>query len=479
MLVVLALAALPRALTMLGFRWAMWFSDSYDYLDVALHPRPDVVRPFGYPFLLMLFRPFHNVGVVTAMQHIMGLATGLLIYALLRRPHLFRGGRALPGWVAALVTVPVLFDANEIQVEHLVLSDAFFTLLIVASVTLVLWRPRPTVRAAVVAGLLLSVASVTRSVGLPLFAVLIVFLVLRRAGWRVLGAVTLAVLIPFAGYATWYRSAHGSFQVTGTDGVFLYARSMTFADCHKFDRGLPVDEQVLCTEVPPGERPVSHFYVWEVGPLFREAGPTFSPYKNDLARDFAKRAILAQPGDYARVVAVDFARTFRWDRPVYPDPKTYAQYVFPKDDLDYRVGRSWLVAQYDPAPKATRVVEPYAGVMRGYQKAIRLPGTLLGVILLVGLVGIIARWRAWGGVALLPWSLALALLVVPPATVLFDYRYVLPAVPFACLAGAIAVRDMLLWAAGRRASRSPGTTVRDMSGDSGADREPVPAGQNG
>ena len=63
---------------------------------------------------------------------------------------------------------------------------------------------------------------------------------------------------------------------------------------------------------------------------------------------------------------------------------------------------------------------------------------MYGLILLAGLGGLVLAWRRLGGEALLPWTISLALIVIPAATAEFDYRYVLPAVPFACLAAVIA-----------------------------------------
>ena len=46
-------------------------------------------------------------------------------------------------------------------------------------------------------------------------------------------------------------------------------------------------------------------------------------------------------------------------------------------------------------------------------------------------------WRRLGGEIPLPWALAIAMIMIPAATAEFDYRYVLPAVPLACLATAM------------------------------------------
>jgi hypothetical protein len=86
----------------------------------------------------------------------------------------------------------------------------------------------------------------------------------------------------------------------------------------------------------------------------------------------------------------------------------------------------------------TQVVSPFANIIRGYQRYVWLPGTGYGLILLAGLGGLVLAWRRFGGEALLPWTISLALIVIPAATAEFDYRYVLVAVPFACLAAAMA-----------------------------------------
>ena len=58
--------------------------------------------------------------------------------------------------------------------------------------------------------------------------------------------------------------------------------------------------------------------------------------------------------------------------------------------------------------------------------------------MLIGAAGVLARWRRWGGVGLLPWLVGALLIVLPPMTAGFSYRYVLAAAPAACLAAGLA-----------------------------------------
>src|SRR5271170_7792778 len=86
----------------------------------------------------------------------------------------------------------------------------------------------------------------------------------------------------------------------------------------------------------------------------------------------------------------------------------------------------------------TAAVQPWAHMLQIYQRYIYLRGTLLGIIVLIGVAGVLARWRRWGGIGLLPWLVGALLIVLPPMTAGFSYRYVLAAVPTACLAAGLA-----------------------------------------
>jgi hypothetical protein len=437
-----ALALVPavvlRVIAMLGFRWALWFNDSYQYVETALGGiRPDPTRPSGYSIYLRVLQPLHNYGVVTGLQHAMGVGIGIMIYALLR--HRFN----VPAWLATLAAAPALYDAYQLQLEHLLMADTPFAFLVTAAVTIVMWRPRPATWQMIVAGLLLGLAAVTRSIGLPLLAVIIVYLLIRRVGLRIAAAGVIACAVPVGGYVLWFHAWYHEYALTQSTGIFLYSRVMAFADCTRFTP--PPDEMALCTTTPPAHRMVSQEYIWsQDAPLRRFPPPEFSPLTNKLAKDFSTRAIEAQPLSWARVALADTWRSFGWKRTVFPDPVTYDEYQFASASRGPAHHQSTGRGFGSPFPKryvhgngTTNVVEPYAGIMRAYQKYFFLPGTVLGVLLAIGLGGMAIAWRRFGGEVLLPWSIALALIVIPAATVEFDYRYSLPAVPFASLAAAI------------------------------------------
>ncbi len=436
---VLVPAIALRAIAMLGFRWALWFNDSYQYVQDAVGSfRPDQTRPSGYSIYLRALEPFHNYAVVTISQHVMGVGIGVMMYALLR--HRFN----IRPWIATLAAVPALYDAYQIQLEHLLMADTLFAFLVMAAITIVMWRRKPALAHVAVAGLLVGLGAITRSIGLPLLAILAVYLLIQRVGLRVITAGVIACAMPVGGYIVWFHEWYHDYAMTQSTGIFLYARVMAFADCHRF--GLPPDEKALCTTTSPQHRLLPQMYIWGLdAPLRRFQPPEFSPLTNKLAKDFATQAIKAQPLDYARVVWDDTWRAFAWKRKVFPDPITYGEYVFAsasggparKPGTGHGFGRHFVLPAYANGSGFTHVVEPYAGVMRFYQKYVFVPGMIFGLLLATGLCGMALAWRRLGGEIPLPWALAIAMIMIPAATAEFDYRYVLPAVPLACLATAM------------------------------------------
>jgi hypothetical protein len=298
----------------------------------------------------------------------MGVAVGVMVYALAR--HRF----GAPRWIAALATLPVLFDGFQIQLEHLILSDVPFEFLIALAVTLLLWDRKPSWQRCTLIGFILGIAETVRSVALPLLPVFALYIILVRIGWRALVGGLVACLAPVLLYCTWFYSVYGQFAMTESTGVFLYSRTMAFAECSKMH--VPANELSLCITTPPDKRPMSQQYVWAAySPLNRFPPSKFSPLPNQLAEDFAKRAILAQPLGYAQIVAYDTIRVFEWRRYVFPNAATYNEYLFGYKSLGIP---SWArghvgsydsdVAYYIRGNPLTDVVEPFAGVMRVWQR---------------------------------------------------------------------------------------------------------------
>ncbi|WP_459802304.1 hypothetical protein [Herbidospora sp. RD11066] len=424
----------------------MWFwADSFSYLSSALDMRPLESRPSGYSVFLA---PFHSVVALITVQHLLGLGIAICVYVILRKRTF------LPPWAAGLATAPILLDAYQIQLEHLVMADLLFTFLVMAGTTLILLNPRSWFL--VGAGfLLLALSAMTRTVGLPLIAVAAVWLLIARAGWqRVLAGVAVAG-VAVGGYAFWFNATYGSYGM-GSSSVWLWSRTMTFADCGRMDP--PEHLKVLCPDIGP--RLAAPAYIWDPASPIMKTGKQ----RDELASEFTMLALRSQPLDFLMTGFGDAMWAFRWDRVVYPSPGTQSAYRFPDfvkplSDKLASAGRSApeLMKEYQGSRADTEVVEPFASWTRAYQEQVYLRGPLLAAILVFTFLVMIIRFRV---ATLLPLGFALTLLLVPPLVAAFDHRYVVPVVPLACLAAACAVG----W-------RSPTTNVqRDEDR-----KEPVPA----
>ncbi len=319
--VAVALSLVPRLLAMLAFRPALFTPDSFAYMAEGAHPNLSRWHPSGYPLFLWLLSPLHSLLLVTALQHLIGVAIAVGVYALLRR-------WGLPAWGATLAACPTLIDSRQVALESSILPDTGYALLLTAAVAVVLIRRtpgpvRPVPVQCAVAGALLFGAAILRGNGAPELLALLAVLAVWRAGLRALAAATIAFTLPLLAYMGLFAAKYGNYALTNSDGMFLWSRTMSFADCSVIRP--PAGLRMLCpNRQPDPPRPAGPWsvpamlgsptpaaYLWARGAWWRkDAHPGFNAANNALALRFALDAIRAQPAGYARTVASGVMLTF-------------------------------------------------------------------------------------------------------------------------------------------------------------------------
>jgi hypothetical protein len=459
-IVALAAGVLPRTLAMAGFRPALLFRlDSYDYLTAGVHLSPNLINVSGYSVFLWLLRPLHSLVFVVAVQHVMGLGVAVMIYALLRR-------YGLPAWGATLAAAPVLFDPGQLVTEQLVMADMLAMTLLITGLTVLLLPKTASLPVIIAAGVIIGLSAIVRPTTLPMIALVPGFLIVREAGWRRLqgwlrgGTALAAGLIPVLGYMAWFAAVHGPFNLSESGGLFLWSRTASFGNCAVIKP--PAYLRPLCPTVQPGilgeptpslrPQPVSYLWNHEAwqwqhpAPGLVPGTSAFTPANDRRALRFAVRAIEAQPLAYVGVVAGNTLQSFAFHHDLlFPDYQPSITGL-PASDRAYAIG---AVRAYTGSAQGlsddlgsglgTRLAQPYAAIMHYYQRFIFLPGPVLAIILLAGLAGWLLRRRRTAESAFL-WVSAVALIVVPTAVNEYAYRYILPAVPLACVAAALALR---------------------------------------
>jgi hypothetical protein len=450
--------AVPRVMATVGFQPAILFRmDSYDYLWGAVHVSPDLVNPSGYSVFLWLLRPLHSLLVVAALQHLMGLGIAAMVYAVLRHYQ-------LPAWGATLGAAPMLFNPSLMLLETLVMADLLAMVVMVAALTVLLLRQAPSLGRSVVAGLLMGISAIIRPTTVPLVIAIPVFLLLRRVGWRQAGSALVAGAMPVVGYMSWFAVVHGSFNMSESNGLFLWSRTMSFANCAVIKP--PVDLRRLCptaqrgrlAQPVPAKRPPPRNYLWNrmSWPWQDAATPgtvpdkvAFTPANNDRALRFALSAITAQPLAYASTIGREALQPFtRNDSTLHFPGSRQPPHALDGGLREYALAS---VSAYTGTTKglapdisggyqfATRLRQPFAYLLNNYQRLVFLPGPGLGLIALAGLWGILIPCRRRAA-AILLWLSAATIIVLPIAEHEYTYRYAIPAVPLLCIAAALAAR---------------------------------------
>jgi hypothetical protein len=441
------IATVPLAIVVLvvfgiALRLALWLAyspavvnlaDSGSYVGLAAGDLfGDATRTVGYPLFL---RPVHAVSdqieFTIALQHLMGIATALVLYGVVRR-------LGAPVWAGAVGAAAILLSLDQIFLEHALMNEPLFTLLFVVALyaaVRALDDPRPIVgpldsRHAWIAAAAtaMALAGWVRAVGVPVIALFVLWFAFACHGsWRArLANAGLSALVAGAvivGYFAMNASATGYFGLSEASGWALYSRVAPFADCTRFDP--PEGTRTLCETTPVSERPGADFYGHEPGSPARRlfGGP---PAGDEQLSEFARSALLAQPLSYAADLGRDLIRYF------YPafQPQDFSGVGLEVLDVNRRAPgvEEGLAATFnayyaDDEYEINRDVDTLATI----QDVLRVHPKLLLLSVLLGGAGVVfARGRLrWGLVLLLGTSLGMML--IAPATAIWSARYAVPA----------------------------------------------------
>ena len=445
--VVLGVAVAVRIAVAVAYWPAVFFGDSWAYLNLAFEGDPIAFapdRPSGYPVVISLLSVFgRSLAVITIAQHVAGLVTGVLVYALMLRLR-------LPRWVATISAALVVLDAYAIALEQQILAEAFFTLALVASFYLVVGRDRGPVSLGA-SGVLLALATTMRTAALFAIPVWLAYVLWTHRSLRLLAPAAIGLAVPLVAYSMWHSAETGRFGLTQADGWFLYGRVGEIADCG--DADIPRDARGLCARNERDRREGAAYHIWNAdGPARRVFGgmsrePATQERSNEVLREFALAIIRDRPGRYAELVWDDFMRYFDADEASRGNSDLAVQLP----QFGRLVGLN-EVARDRWFPGFTPHVRPPAKRVRDYHQTVHTPRPLMGVLalaaiaaLLVSAVAALLRRRPLPRhreVFLLSGA-ALAMLLGTAATSDFVLRYLIPVVPLLVCGGVAACADLL------------------------------------
>jgi 4-amino-4-deoxy-L-arabinose transferase-like glycosyltransferase len=432
-----ALGAALRAVVLVAYHPALIFPDSVRYLQYAHnfttgHWSADALRQSGYSVLIIPVVLLHDLWLIPLAQHLVGLATAVLVYAVAIR-------FGVPRWLAAVGSIPVLFDPLQLVLEQYVLTDVWTAFAILAALVILVWRREgPGKLASAACGLLLGLAVTFRDQDLIMIVPAVLYLLVAVRPWRRLlirmAALAGCFLVPVAGYLGWFDASHGQWNFTTFSGAFLYGRVADFASCEGLN--LPGYERPLCPAQPPAQRNAD-FYTWNP----RSPQWTFQPpagmSRDAVVRDFSLRILRHQPLAYTEAVGRDFLYGFAPSRGAGPEQYSPAYLQFHTYVRPDRQAYASIAALGYPAP----ALRPGpAAFLTGYGRWFHVPGPVFAAGLVIALGGVIAgKGRRAARDAGLLFTVGAVLVLLPPAAfATFDWRYQLPQlslIPVAALLG--------------------------------------------
>ena len=396
----------------------------------------DVAMPAGYPAFLAVLRSVHSwLPFTTMVQHLLGLATALLLYAAVRAV-------GTPRWAALLPAVVVIFSGDQIFIEHGILTEALWIPLLALGMYLMARSISAPVekidRWLVAGGVVLACSALVRNLSemLPILLALWAIVALPgSAGTRVrhVAALLLPAVAVIAVYTAVAKPISDGYSGLGENSGFsLYSRVAQFADCDEFTP--PSGTEQLCVDIPPSERRGPFYWAWS------PASPLRSKFEFDIHDEedqerlssFARAAIVHQPLAFALTAGRDFSRFFVPDAGTpRPDSGAGEDQMSFASTIPTAQGASLaeLAEQYDDAYTGVgdgTASEASRTVLGAYQSLFRVDGRLMLLLMILGFVGCLTGGRATRAGAALFLLSGLALLAIPPLVSSYDIRYSLP-----------------------------------------------------
>jgi hypothetical protein len=477
-LVTLGLAL--RVLVQFSFGPALLYIDSVKYLYGAW-PGAD---PLGYNAPLKALLAIGNLGLVSAVQHLLGLGMAVAIYLVLVR-------RGVPRWLSALAMGPVLLDAYQLQTEATIMPDIWFEAIIAAGVVVLLWKPRPTWRLLLIGGFILGLGATVRQVGEIMIVPVVLFVLFAAGGWRRAltksAAVVLAFVVPIVAYMAGSQVLTGHFWLSRNGYQATYGRMAGLADCATLR--VPSYERALC--------PTRHEQA--LGPDWLDHGPD-SPLRqyptppgmvrSTVIGSFNKAVATQQPLRVAGRIGSDAAKLFAVTRVTSPGDTPISRWQFHTTYPTFAPtiavnGQGTIIFALKLAvsggPTVYRKLDaayggnshvwvPGAAFLRRYMLyGGYTPGPLLLLSLIAGLAGALTVLRRRASAAQRGLALGALLFTISGVAVLlmsdvfeFSWRYQIPALVTLPPAGALGIAAIIRYARRRKITRSAAAAQREQ-----------------
>jgi len=473
LLVLLILGALVRLGWMYAIRPAIvGYSDEISYMNLANGDLwSDPTREVGYPlFLRLVGHVIEPLSGIILLQHALGLATGVILFATVRRI----GG---PQWLGLLPAAVVMLNGTEAILEHMVLTEALFIFVLAGAVYCAVRTSQSDGdwRWAAATGVLFGVAATVRVVGLPLLLVVVpwvAFMAARSHRVRLLrtAAVVVGAAAVLGPYVISHHAARDHWGVGPRAGIWnLYARVAPFADCRRFTP--PPGTERLCEATPPEQRTTAveeYNYAPHLSPadqLWGVNGYSDDPAVNKLLGQWTRQVIIHQPWDYFRTVVEGVGAYIVRTRLVFANrhgigaPYEHYYRVSIWDPVRIQGAIAGPLTQYyDTRGLLQR--QDWVERMLDYEEYTRMKGPHMFVLMSLSVFALFLPRGHPRRMGTLLFGLAWMSLVIPPATHWWDARAaIVPLGPLAATA-ALGAWQLGRWAARLRRGRVSAAAAR-------------------